>query len=74
MKIIVDNSSEIFGSEVSIADLAQFATILQSKVSYGVFEAMKSDYRFELKEAQIFEFDRFILTFKDGSKLIVEEI
>ncbi|QIG69768.1 hypothetical protein EVB81_199 [Rhizobium phage RHph_I46] len=80
MKIEIDNSSEIFGSKTSIADLAQFHAILEDHIddtpdtdifNIRIFELMKQDYKPEIKEAQIFECDRFTLTFKDGSKLTV---
>jgi hypothetical protein len=80
MKIEIDNSSEIFGSKTSIADLAQFSNAIKNFGSMDVdsdifniyvYERIVREYKFELTDSQIFECDRFVLTFKDGSKLTV---
>ncbi|AIK68456.1 hypothetical protein P10VF_243 [Rhizobium phage vB_RleM_P10VF] len=80
MQIIIDNSSEIFGAKTTVADLAyyhdmimkyEFETPDTDIFNIYIFEALKSEYKSELKEAQIFECDRFVLTFKDGSKITI---
>ncbi|QNH71555.1 hypothetical protein PP938_gp015 [Rhizobium phage AF3] len=80
MKVEIDNSAEIFGSKTSIADLAQFHNAIKNfgtmEVDTDIFniyvyERMVREYKFELKEHSIFECDRFVLVFKDGSKLTV---
>ena len=71
MRFEVDNSSEIFGSKTSIADLAIW---MKPVPDHSVFyEIYKAEYRHEIKSSQIFEHDRFILTFKAGSKLTVHK-
>ncbi|QGZ14025.1 hypothetical protein PP939_gp144 [Rhizobium phage RL38J1] len=80
MKIEIDNSAEIFGSKTSIADLAQFHVAIKNFgpmeldtdiFNIYVYERMVKEYVPELQDHSIYECDRFVLVFKDGSKLTV---
>ncbi|QGZ14290.1 hypothetical protein PP940_gp161 [Rhizobium phage RL2RES] len=83
MKVEIDNSEEIFGSKTSIADLAQFHESISNSWNYDldtdifnikVYQRMVEEYVSELKEHSMHKCERFVLTFKDGSKLTVTRL
>lgn len=72
MHVIVDNSGEIFGDKVSIADLAQYSFKNESKDTLHIYRAdqiLSRDWRDELVSVEMEYALGVSATFKDGSVL-----
>ena len=72
--VTVNNSKEIFGSKVSIADLAVNSFTGQKSDDMTIYTAEKivrDDWRDELEDLEMEYLCGITATFKDGSKLLV---
>lgn len=70
-RVVVDNSRQIFGSKVTIADLAANTEILSRSSDdldiYTVQRAMAHEWKFEIADWEYEYLTGYRATFKDGS-------
>lgn len=74
LKMSVDNTAELFGDKVSIADLAQFSFNGEDSNTLHVYRAdqiLMRDWRDELSGVELENGCGVYATFKDGSRLSV---